>query len=432
MKSSELWAYKFLDASGKIPAAILEGVLTSFGDYDQCLAIKSSELINTNNEDNSRQHIYGRYCLIRPYVQINDYRIIEDIAKKYLLTNNENYFNLTIGDIKKHLNTLKILSTLNLLSNNFYLFNYGLCIPSQCDKHDIKSALNKLVNPIINLPIEIGPNKCDTVTDTIELNQFQLVIVFVLNLIKDIKYFWLRIFFYRDMVVFLSGVIISYDYFGKHQSIPVTVWQYMKFVAEKWLRFMPKMFAPIIVITIMSMIGNGPGWHIGRVQFVDACSQTYWHNLLFMTFLENDLTKSCNQMSGVISMIFDLQILSPIFMLPFTKSPKFGYIFNTLALIPAFVAKILPNVLFGTKLIPYEAADSYLLDNMRYSVSRSIIYPDQYLSLFIIGIMLGYSLRNRHKYRFLQSIYRNIYLRSLSAMICLSTSPIYIYGMFSA
>ncbi|CAG2109515.1 unnamed protein product [Medioppia subpectinata] len=44
------------DSMGGIPSGLSDGVITSFGDYDQCLAVKSGPQMNTKT-------IYGKYCL---------------------------------------------------------------------------------------------------------------------------------------------------------------------------------------------------------------------------------------------------------------------------------------------------------------------------------------------------------------------------------
>ncbi|XP_042901090.1 uncharacterized protein [Parasteatoda tepidariorum] len=39
VRGMKSWAYRMLDASAKIPSGILDGTLSDFGDYDQCLDI---------------------------------------------------------------------------------------------------------------------------------------------------------------------------------------------------------------------------------------------------------------------------------------------------------------------------------------------------------------------------------------------------------
>ncbi|CAG2113110.1 unnamed protein product [Medioppia subpectinata] len=96
--------------------------------------------------------------------------------------------------------------------------------------------------------------------------------------------------------------------------------------AEKWFRFTVKMFAPILVLNALSVMGDGPNWHSGRHLFVDACHRNYWKNLLFINNFENQLIDICNPFTWILAVIFQLQIISPFLMIPFRISPKWGFI----------------------------------------------------------------------------------------------------------
>ena len=92
-------------------------------------------------------------------------------------------------------------------------------------------------------------------------------------------------------------------------------------------------------------------------------------------------------------MIFQLQIVSPLFMIAFKKSSKFGYIFNFLVLPFACFATIAPTLIYDLKLFPFEVSELYKIEDLKYSLIRFFTFTDQYLSLFIIGIIVGYFLR---------------------------------------
>jgi hypothetical protein len=54
LKNLEDWSFKMYNSWGKFPpSGILDGTVTDFGDYDQCLAIKPNEVIGKS-----------QYCLI--------------------------------------------------------------------------------------------------------------------------------------------------------------------------------------------------------------------------------------------------------------------------------------------------------------------------------------------------------------------------------
>lgn len=49
-----------LDASGKPPSGILEGTLTDFGSFEECLGVK----IDRNNSEGQLAALEGRYCVM--------------------------------------------------------------------------------------------------------------------------------------------------------------------------------------------------------------------------------------------------------------------------------------------------------------------------------------------------------------------------------
>ena len=59
---------------GKLPSGLSQGVVSSFGEYDQCLGIRSQ----TTSHQNSDQIIYGKYCLVKPVLPLNDFKKLQD------------------------------------------------------------------------------------------------------------------------------------------------------------------------------------------------------------------------------------------------------------------------------------------------------------------------------------------------------------------
>ena len=119
-----------------MPSGLLSGVLTSYGEYDQCLAIKSPDSDHSNDSA-----IYGKYCLVRPYLPFPDFKELENIQELQFLGDEMN--NLMKDNLKEKLNVIKLLITYNMLSKRLYLFNLGICIPSKCSASDLQNALNK-------------------------------------------------------------------------------------------------------------------------------------------------------------------------------------------------------------------------------------------------------------------------------------------------
>ena len=117
--------------------------------------------------------------------------------------------------------------------------------------------------------------------------------------------------------------------------------------------------------------------------------------------------------------MFQLQLISPLFMVPFKYSPKFGYLFNfALVFIIGFV-NIFVKLVFGPKLLPFEITEIHSLEDHKYALNRYITIPDQYLSLFIIGVIFGYFLRNRQTF---DNFVRKRFIRLFIGILCYSTT----------
>jgi len=91
-----------------------------------------------------------------------------------------------------------------------------------------------------------------------------------------------------------SGVFIALDFFGKKHK-KISLWSYIKFVIEKWIRFNIRCIGPILVLILFSALGDGPIWHLGDQYFINSCKNNYWQNILFLNIytqgIENIVTK---------------------------------------------------------------------------------------------------------------------------------------------
>ena len=111
-----------MDSSGKLPTGFLEGVLSSVGDYEECLNIASPKT------KESKVNFAGQYCWARPVLPHparNSFRPGDKLDNKLGLPN-------------------KLIDELVdvLYLTNGTLFNIGLCIPSTCNATEIELAIN--------------------------------------------------------------------------------------------------------------------------------------------------------------------------------------------------------------------------------------------------------------------------------------------------
>lgn len=143
MNQLKSWALKMLDASGKPIAGLLEGSMTMFGNYRQCLKIRApddDEIEFSGGE--FREYFRGKYCIIqaKPWLPQKD-RFYNLNAKMKSLQSEEEenqWYDKTI---------LEELSEW-LLAFNYVDIRYDLCVPSMCGREDLQRAINYLLKGV--------------------------------------------------------------------------------------------------------------------------------------------------------------------------------------------------------------------------------------------------------------------------------------------
>jgi hypothetical protein len=116
-----------------LPSGLAEGVGSSFGEYYECLDIKSPK------NDENKDIIAGQYCLMKiilPFPSEESYREGEPVIQNTIATRYAKEMNLEI------FNTVKgIIDSLNLAEGAIY--RLGICIPSVCSAHEIETMINR-------------------------------------------------------------------------------------------------------------------------------------------------------------------------------------------------------------------------------------------------------------------------------------------------
>jgi len=127
------YAFKFLDASAKIPSGVMYGLLSDFGDFDQCLSIRANPEVSPEHEVDEGT-FSGKYCLLNLrlnyHVQMGsnstapdgiyeDGVLWDQLVRRYWTTNSQKGFQVAI------------------------------CVPSRCNSEDLDQiyrALQKKFN----------------------------------------------------------------------------------------------------------------------------------------------------------------------------------------------------------------------------------------------------------------------------------------------
>ncbi len=93
-----------------------------------------------------------------------------------------------------------------------------------------------------------------------------------------------------------------------------------------------------------------------------------------------------------------MQIVSPLILVQLHYSTKIGIILSFILIIASLIANVLPKLL-GLPIAPFEVSLMDSVDQIRTSFIRYSAATDQYLTPFIIGILIGFLIANKEKFK---------------------------------
>lgn len=142
INSLKAWALRMVDASGKPIAGLLEGSLTMFGNYRECLKVRAPDDDEIEFAGEFREYFRGKYCIVqaKPWLPEKSRFYNLNSKLKSLSENSEEnpWYERTIFD---ELNEW-------LLAFNFVNLRMDLCVPSVCTREDIQKVVNFLTHGI--------------------------------------------------------------------------------------------------------------------------------------------------------------------------------------------------------------------------------------------------------------------------------------------
>jgi hypothetical protein len=125
LNTSENWSFKMFNSWGRFPpSGILEGTVTDFGDYDQCLAIKPNQVIGES-----------LYCLID---------ISLPLPKPMPI--HQNFFhkvNVLPEFVNKSQNNIFVEFSEDASYFYWISLKLGICAPNKCSQNDIHILAEK-------------------------------------------------------------------------------------------------------------------------------------------------------------------------------------------------------------------------------------------------------------------------------------------------
>uniref|UniRef100_A0A6G1S6Z5 Nose resistant-to-fluoxetine protein N-terminal domain-containing protein n=1 Tax=Aceria tosichella TaxID=561515 RepID=A0A6G1S6Z5_9ACAR len=153
MNQLKAWALRMLDASGKPIAGLLEGSMTMFGNYRQCLKVRAPDDDEIEFAGEFREYFRGKYCVIqaKPWLPEKERFYNLNTKLKSLMEEDEGneWYDRTIFE---ELNEW-------LLAFNFVSIRYDLCVPSLCSREDIQKVVNYMLG---NIDLKARVLRCET------------------------------------------------------------------------------------------------------------------------------------------------------------------------------------------------------------------------------------------------------------------------------
>lgn len=142
LQNFDLWAMKMHDSTGKLTSGILNGNINQYGDFDQCLGVKSS--------DAESDSVQGQYCLA--YAQPVWSHKSKKLKEFFELVQSHSPFRNEFNDPGHRVPRYNII-------------NWGICVPSSCKPQDVEYAVkefltNMTISTGVSFKVRVEPQHC--------------------------------------------------------------------------------------------------------------------------------------------------------------------------------------------------------------------------------------------------------------------------------
>ncbi|KAJ8680575.1 hypothetical protein QAD02_016362 [Eretmocerus hayati] len=193
---------------------------------------------------------------------------------------------------------------------------------------------------------------------------------------------------YTDPFIMLSGLLTTYSFMGKlNRTGKLDVRnEYL----NRLFRIIPSLAALVLFCTfIMPFIGSGPQWPLVVDRHAEICKKTWWRNFLFIHnyFGFENMCLTHTHHVGIDTQLF---ALSPLLVFAIYKRPKIGIVLlSSVAIISTFLRFYVTYSNQLNNYISFSVSIRQLFD----TANMSYILPSHRLTVYIIGIFVGYLLR---------------------------------------
>ncbi|XP_076290207.1 nose resistant to fluoxetine protein 6 isoform X2 [Lasioglossum baleicum] len=441
-----LWALKMYDATAKMPSGLLNGNVNQFGDFDECIGIQGSEGIQGQyclvylqlSIHESRidlkhiQRLLHSHYAFRSNITDPGHRVprfniinwgvcapascspkdvetsIRDIVTRYT---SETDLNITVTVNEEMCQVKKReLPKETMYASLFFMTILALTIVAACyDHYNIPASelllsfsLKRNFKSLVSL--DRGQSDIATLHGIRAINAFMLLLAHksmalffnpYINRTEMSEYLgqpWTVVgraaSLYTDPFLMLSGLLTSYSFIGKLKKTGTL--NIKDEYLSRLIRLIPPLAALMLFCTyVIPYVGSGPQWNLVVTEHANICKRTWWRNFLFIHnyFGFESMCLTHTHHLGIDTQLF---IISPVMALLLYKKPKIGTIvlticalFSTALRFFVTLARQLNNyVFFGTSI-------RQLFDTADFSYTL----PSHRLTVYIIGIAIGYLLR---------------------------------------
>ncbi|XP_055924636.1 nose resistant to fluoxetine protein 6-like [Argiope bruennichi] len=201
-----------------------------------------------------------------------------------------------------------------------------------------------------------------------------------------------------DTFIILSGFLTGYlffDYYEKHNGkIP-----WILFYAIRFLRVTPLYLVVLgFYSTLFTYISSSPVWPTYNTNPV--CRESWIWNVFY---INNFLThyKQCLNMTWFLACVMQLYVISPLFMIPLKRWPRFGHVLSVVTICISCYATFIitkKHNIFAT--FPKITNETNAIEeiNKRMWQFGDELYMKPYIKLtpYLVGMLLGYNLHNRN------------------------------------
>lgn len=446
----KLWALKMYDSSAKMPSGILNGNVNQLGDFDMCLSVASDEqdvhgqycLGSLEVQIPYSPYLAGLHKLIQSHYHFKSK--LEDPGHRVPRFSSINWAlcvpsSCTARDVEVGLKkTVRgILDGTEIevryevspamcqsvkskhvpKSTWIAVFLFGCIIFFEIfasfygvfavgEKNGFITSFSLTNNYKKLMTINKSANDIDTVHVIRMLNAVLLLLAhksmavfftpymnrteFVEIMSKPFTVLGRAASLYTDPFIMISGLLTSYSLIGKLKKTgKIDIIQ--EYVSRLY-RIIPTLAALIAFCTfILPWINNGPMWNMVITHHSDVCKKYWWRNLLFIHnyFGFQDMCLTHTHHLGIDTQLFFVSpfMIYGLWRWPFKGSMVLVFL-ATLATIARFYVtysmRLSNYVHFGTS-----------VEQLFRTADNMYILPSHRVTVYIMGIFMGYLLRNR-------------------------------------